>query len=287
MELQKLSANQIQNSSINGLKNVKKEESRQERPQLKENCSSKASQALRGMVLGLALAAGVAASKGMVVHAANNNTPASDNNIAVTQEVEQNTQTSEVEKMADELLGKEQSCSTLYIGGNPHYCKGEMIETRNYNNAQITDEGQLVFLDKETNYRYESGYQINDGTGYIKDFSHYGKYEYCTTLNEKETYYVQNSFELGAEANGSIINLQPGTRFYESAEKNGDYVELAEDGTTFNVYDSAGNQIGSCQFSTADKVAEGLEKGLKGIGIATGAFIGAAGIGTVIATKRN
>lgn len=264
MELKNISGIYNQINSLKNNKETEKQEPQKDIPQLKEHCSSKAAKALRGMALGLALAAGVAAagSKGIVVQAANNNSLDTQNNTTITQEVENNAQTSEVEKMVDNALD-EQSYSTLYVGGKTT-CSGEMRETRNYESAEINSNGQLVFLDQSTEQKMVSGYQLN----------YNGKYEFCSRMQTDTVYSPQNSFELGAEVNNSNINLQPGARFNESVEKNGDYVELAEDGKTFIVYDSSGKEIGSCKFNTPEEFEEQLKTVGKIGGIAALAVAG-------------
>ena len=86
------------------------------------------------------------------------------------------------------------------------------FDGRDYDSAAITRGGCLVF---------------------------YNEIETTKSDGSKSTQYIPvNSFDLQMQPDGRTIELKTGTRFEESTKTNGDYVELAEDGRTFNVYNS-------------------------------------------------
>lgn len=214
------------------------------KPQAKEHCSSKASKALKGMALGLMLAAGVAsAGKAATVKAAENQS--ANNQTAVTQEAETNTAKTDVEMAVDKLMEEEGETVTLHVG-NRVRCHGAMTNGtlfengRNYEVAKISHGGKLKF--------YNVDYEEND----------------------RKVYVLSNSFDLGVNFAGTSIDLKAGSRFEEVDNKRGDYVELAEDGT-FNVYNSDGELIGNVGCDTEDsfntKALCGVAGGVVGVGV--------------------
>ncbi len=227
----------INNSSVNALNTqqnkAEKPEKQQveEKPQLKEHCSSKAGTALRGVVLGLALAAGVAGAKAMPVKACerNNSEP-----ISVTQEVEETAPQTEVEKIVDDMMSEQESSTVTLHAGEQGHCSGKMKlgcilggeNGRNYDTARITSDGQLVMLREDV-------YYIDD-TAYT-------------------TYTEMNRFNLNTNAESRKIDLQTGSRFEETKDKKSDYVELSKDGTQFIVYNENGEEIGTINTVTPDE----------------------------------
>ena len=200
-----------------------------QRPQAKEHCSSKAGKAVRGMMLGLALAAGVSiGAKAMPVQAASSQ-PA-DNGINVMQEMEENVQKTDMEKAVDELMAETESTTTTLHVGDKNTCHGQMSRSelfggRNYDKAAIEKDGTLVFYKEYTHYH-------DDYTSY--------------------SYSQKNSFNLNTETEGSKIQLQTGSRFEETNNVNGDYVVLADDGRTFCVYNKDGEEIGYVEADTPE-----------------------------------
>ena len=208
----------INNSNINALNTqqnkAEKPEKQQaeERPQLKEHCSSKAGNALRGMVLGLTLAAGIAGAKAMPVQAAvrNENEP-----VSVTQETETAAPQTELEAAVDDMMEQQQSVTVTFRTGKQGHCTNSLslsnLVRSNIDSAKITSDGQLVLYDSDDS--------------------------------------VINRFNLntGADTLGKI-NLQTGSRFEESDSKifkKGDYVKLSEDATKFIVYNRFDEEIGT------------------------------------------
>lgn len=254
---------QVNQSVVNALnvQSQKKAETakqdKENKPQVKEHCSSKAGKALRGMALGLMMAAGVASvGKATTVNAVENHS--ANNQTAVTQEAETNVSKTAVEMAVDELMESNGETVSLRTG-NKNDCHGAMSNSilfkngRNYDVAKISDDGKLKFYDEVTN-RTDSG--------------------------THKTYFLENSFDLGVESEGGSVNLQTGSRFEEVKSKNGDYVELAEDGT-FNVYNSDGEQIGHVKCDTKETYNAKL---------LAWAGIGVVGAGVAAATelkKRN
>lgn len=208
-------------------KEVKQTENKEAKPQAKEHCSSKASKALRGAALGLMMAAGIA-SMGKSVKVNAQEMPATANQPTVTQEAETNVAKTDVEMAVDELMENDGKTITFKVGPKS-ICIGEMRggeifeNGRNYDCAKITNGGVLMFYETKT---------VESPSG------------------SKSTEYIPvNSFDLQATPEGKSIDLKAGSRFEESVKMNGDYVELAEDGT-FNVYNSEGEKIGHVKCDT-------------------------------------
>lgn len=208
-------------------KEVKQAENKETKPQSKEHCTSKASKALRGVALGLMMAAGVA-SMGKTAKVNAQAMPAATNQPTVTQEAETNAPKTDVEMAIDDLMENEGKTITFKVGPKS-ICIGEMRggeifeNGRNYDCAKISNGGALVFYETKT---------------------------VTTPSGSKSTEYIPvNSFDLQATPDGKSIDLKSGSRFEESVKMNGDYVELAEDGT-FNVYNSEGEKIGHVKCDT-------------------------------------
>lgn len=229
---------------------AKKQEAKESLPQTKEHCSSKAGKAIRSVALGLMLAAGIAsAGKPMKANAAEN-APA-DNQTTVTQEAETNVAKTDVEMAVDKAMDESEGKTTKLHVGDKNQCYGKMVgsfscfDGRDYDSAAITSGGCLVF---------------------------YNEIETTKSDGSKSTQYIPvNSFDLQTQPDGKSIELKTGTRFEESTKTNGDYVELAEDGRTFNVYNSEGEKIGHVKADTPDTFKT---KVLVGVGLA-----GVAGAG--------
>lgn len=249
-----LEINQIASTAINKNNNndvSEKNANKEEKPQLKEHCSSKAAKALRGMALGLALAASVTTVTTGTISTtaqASENQPA-NNTTSVSEEQEANVQKTDVEMAVENLLEEsEVQTSTLHVG-DKNTCYGKMTMSpflggRDYDMAKISDAGNLDF---------------------------YKSVQYRDSDDDVHTYYVKvNSFDLGTETNGSSIELQVGSRFDQSDKENGDYVELAEDGRTFIVYNGKGEEIGHVRADTPDSYNAKVTAL-----VATGAVLGA------------
>ncbi len=214
-----------ESSKVKDEKQVQKEV----KPQAKEHCSSKASKALRGMALGMMLVAGVAsAGKVSTVKAAENKS--ANNQTTVTQQAETNVPKTDVEMAVDELMENEGTQMTFMVGSEcdcyGSMCSSEIFENgRNYDFAKISNGGVLVF------YATDTIDSVSDDD------------------DEDVTVTMVNAFDLQAKPNGSTIDLKSGSRFEEAVKMNGDYIELAEDGT-FNVYNSEGEKIGHVKCDT-------------------------------------
>lgn len=237
---------------------IKQEPKNENKKQLKEHCSSKAGKALRGLALGLMLAAGVAAgAKSMPVKASSNDTI--DSQTCTMQEAEINTEKTDIEMAVDEAMNQ---TTSLYVGNDTKVnCKGDMTGgERNYECSSITD-GSLCFYDETTHTRVIPYTTVGPN----------GQSQTHTRVQTNHTYTEMNRFNLGTEkqGNGNII-LEKGTRFDEVSEKNGDYVILAEDGKTFLVYNSEGKEIGKCTYQTTEEHDEET----KDLLITTGVIVG-------------
>lgn len=270
---------QINQSAINALNlqsQKKVESSKQEQncnTQIKEHCSSKAGKALRGMALGLIMAAGVA-SVGKAVPVNASGVQSSNNETYVTQEAESNVAKTDVEMAVDKALNAESKSSVLRIIVDQKVpCEGEMTGgERNYEKAQISEDGVLTFYDEsaETNFHREMKY-VGDG-----------KYERVTRLKTEYSYDEMNSFNLGSSVDENKgLELQVGQKYSETTEKNGDYVMLAEDGKTLNVYDNDGKCIGSCSYETVDEYNDRIDT--TAMGAAVGLGIAGAAVGVPMA----
>ncbi len=269
---------QINQSGINALNlqsQKKVESSKQEKesnPQIKEHCSSKAGKALRGMALGLIMAAGVA-SVGKAVPVNASGVQSSNNETAVTQEAEANVAKTDVEMAVDKALNAESKSSVLRVSVDQKVpCEGEMTGgDRNYEKAQISKDGVLTFYDEsaETSFHREMKY-VGDG-----------KYERVTRLKTEYNYDEMNSFNLGSSVENKGLELQVGQKYEETTEKNGDYVMLAEDGKTLNVYDNDGKCIGSCSYETVDGYNDRIDT--VAMGAAVGLGIAGAAVGVTVA----
>lgn len=271
----------INSLNLNAEKKVDtaKQEKQETKQQIKEHCSSKAGKALRGMALGLMLATSVAsAGKAVPVNAAG--VQSSNNETAVTQEAEANVAKTDVEMAVDKAMNTEAKSSVLRVDVNSKVpCEGEMTgEDRNYEKAQISEDGVLTFYDEssETGFHREMKY-VGDG-----------KYERVTRLKTEYSYDEMTSFNLGSSVENKGLELQVGQKYGETTEKNGDYVMLAEDGKTLNVYDNDGKCIGSCSYETVDEYNDRVDVSTKGVvaglGLA-GAVVGLSAAGITIADK--
>lgn len=202
------------------------------KPQLKEHCSSKAGQALKNAALGVMLAASVIAgakAATVPVKAAEPQQPL-DNSTSISQQAETDVAPkTEIEAAVDEMIESNTGHpSKLHVGGKLN-CMGKMtdsfsfIDERSYDSAEITKGGSLVFYNKVSS---------SDG---------------------ENTHYVPvNSFDLKAQPQGKEIVLQTGSRFEEATKMHGDYIELADDGVTFNVYNAEGENIGHVRAETPE-----------------------------------
>lgn len=237
---------------------------KQENVQIKEHCSSKAGKALRGMALGLMLAtSALAVGKPANVQAAQNN---SAQDTAVTQEATQNVAKTDVEMAVDNAMAEK---SVIRVDSGKIDCEGEMTgEGRNYEVAQISEDGVLTFSDKS----------IDENVVLKRKFMSDGSYQLVPRVEIETNYEEKNSFNLGATVDNNEITLQVGQKYGEVAEKSGDYVMLAEDGKTINVYDSQDKCIGSCSFETADEYNTRKDGNYK----ALGAVAGAVGVASAI-----
>ena len=230
------------------------------KPQLKEHCSSKAANALKGIALGVILAAGIATgAKAAPVKANENNIP--ENQTSVSQQAEVAVASTEIEAAVDEAMNKE--TSDLYTGYRVS-CEGEMTEgERNYKASDISDDGILTFYDVS---RERASNNLSKANKY------------------KNVYEAVNSFDLETKAENNSAQVKIGQKFEETTAKNGDYVELAEDGKTFNVYDENGNFIGSCTYKTEEErnnANDNFNKGIAGIAVGTLGVMGSA-VGVLI-----
>ena len=231
--------NKIQMNGVNLNTNVSNAKKAQElkpqeeaKPQLKEHCSSKAGQALKNVALGVMLAASViAGAKATTVPVKANETQQPlDNSTSISQQAETSAAPqTEVEAAVDEMINNHAGKpSKLHVGGKLS-CSGSMrdsfsiIDKRSYDAAEITKGGNLVFYNKITS---------SDG-----DSTHY---------------LPVNSFDLKASTNGDSIVLQTGSRFEEATKLHGDYIELADDGVTFNVYNADGEKLGHVKAQTPE-----------------------------------
>lgn len=260
--MDKISLNGI-NSQVN-LRETKSEKENkpkaEEKPQLKEHCSSKAANALKGIALGVILAAGIATgAKAAPVKANENNVP--ENQTSVSQQAEVAVASTEIEAAVDEAMNKE--TSDLYTGYRVS-CEGEMTEgDRNYKASDISDDGILTFYDVS---RERASNNLSKANKY------------------KNVYEAVNSFDLETKAENNSAQVKIGQKFEETTAKNGDYVELAEDGKTFNVYDENGNFIGSCTYKTEEErnnANDNFNKGIAGIAVGTLGVMGSA-VGVLI-----
>lgn len=235
------------NMNLPETKKVKKSNPREDiRPQAKEHCSSKAGMALKNVALGVMLAASViAGSKAVTVPAKAENMQPVDNSTSVSQQAEVNTEKTDIEMAVDEAMQTESRTSTIYanVGGKVD-CEGEMTNgDRCYEKASISEDGVLTFYDQKVHNEIVSQVVVNPNGGT----------SIVPRTETKFTYDAKNAFNLGSSPSGNNISLKTGDKFEEVSAQNGDYVELAEDGTTFNVYDEAGNQIGSCRYMTPEQ----------------------------------
>ncbi len=249
--------NNIKMNSVNVNTNVsnakKTQESKQKeeaKPQLKEHCSSKAGQALKNAALGVMLAASViAGAKAATVpaKAAENQQPI-DNSTSISQQAETNAAPkTEIEAAVDEMMENKEVQTTKLHVGDRNNCHGKMTSPlsflggKNYECAEITEDGSLVFYNK------------------------------VLTAGNVIKFEPVNSFDLKAQPDGKSIELQTGSRFEESTNVHGDYIELADDGRTFNVYNSDGENIGHVK---ADTPESNVAKFIIG-GLGTAAILGA------------
>ena len=227
----------------------------EEKPQMKEHCSSKAANALKGVALGVILAAGIATgAKAAPVKTSANNVV--DNQTSVSQQAEVAVASTEIEAAVDEAMNNK--VSNLYMA-NIVTCSGEMTEgDRNYKAAGISDDGVLTFY----------------------DVSREGKSNNLSKMNKyKNVYEAVNSFDLETKAENNSAQVKIGQKFEETTAKNGDFVELADDGKTFNVYDESGNFIGSCTYKTEEERNEAndnFNKGIAAVAVGTLAVMGTA-----------
>ncbi len=223
------------------------------KPQLKEHCSSKAANALKGVALGIILAAGIATgAKAAPVKANANNIP--ENQTSVSQQAEIAVASTEIEAAVDEAMNNK--VSDLYTA-NKVSCTGEMTEgDRNYKASDISDDGILTFYDVSQERASNNLSKAN-------------KY--------KNVYEAVNSFDLETKSEHNSAQVKIGQKFEETTAKNGDYVELAEDGKTFNVYDESGNFIGSCTYKTEEERNEANDNFNKGIAATAVGTLGVMG----------
>ena len=227
----------------------------EEKPQMKEHCSSKAANALKGVALGVILAAGIATGeKAAPVKTSANNVV--DNQTSVSQQAEVAVASTEIEAAVDEAMNNK--VSNLYTA-NIVTCSGEMTEgDRTYNAACISDDGVLTFYDVSRERKSNNLSKMN-------------KY--------KNVYEAVNSFDLETKTENNSAQVKIGQKFEETTAKNGDFVELAEDGKTFNVYDESGNFIGSCTYKTEEERNEAndnFNKGIAAVAVGTLAVMGTA-----------
>lgn len=260
--MDKISLNGI-NSQVN-LRETKSEKENkpqtEAKPQLKEHCSSKVANALKGVALGVILATGIATgAKAAPIKTNSNNMP--DNQTSVSQQAEVAVASTEIEAAVDEAMNKE--TSDLYTGYRVS-CEGEMTEgDRNYKASDISDDGILTFYDVS---RERASNNLSKANKY------------------KNVYEAVNSFDLETKAENNSAQVKIGQKFEETTAKNGDYVELAEDGKTFNVYDENGNFIGSCTYKTEEErnnANDNFNKGIAGIAVGTLGVMGSA-VGVLI-----
>jgi len=239
------------NTNVSNAKKTQESKPQEEvKPQLKEHCSSKAGQALKNVALGVMLAASViAGAKAATVpaKAAENQQPV-DNSTSISQQAEMSAAPkTEIEAAVDEMLeNKDEQITKLHVGDR-NDCHGKMTSPlsflggKNYECAEITEDGSLVFYNK------------------VLSVGNVIKFE------------PVNSFDLKAQPDGKSIELQKGSRFEESTNVHGDYVELAEDGRTFNVYNADGENIGHVKTDTPESNAAKLIIG----GLGAAAILGA------------
>lgn len=252
------------NTNLPEAKNVKKSKQKEEvRPQTKEHCSSKAGMALKNVALGVMLAASViAGSKAATVPAKAENTQPIDNSTSVSQQAEVNTEKTDIEMAVDEAMQTESRTSTIYanVGGKVN-CEGQMTGgDRHYEKASISEDGVLTFYSQEVHNEIVSQIVVNPNGGT----------SIVPRTQTKYVYDAKNAFNLGSSPSGNNISLKTGSKFEEVSAQNGDYVELAEDGTTFNVYDSDGNEIGSCSYMTPQQHEQDKKEKLEFAAITAG-----------------
>lgn len=274
------------NSNVTEKKNKSKINQKSEtRPQIKEHCSSKAGQALKNVALGVMLAASVVAgAKAMAVPAKAAETQPVDNQTSVSQQAEVNTEKTDIEMAVEEAMQADSKTATIYanVGGKVN-CDGEMTSgDRKYEAASISKDGILTFYDQEAHSKVVSTVVMNPNGG-------------SSVIPRTETDYTykeMNAFNLGTSPIDNAISLKTGEKFEEVSAKNGDYVELAEDGTTFNVYDEDGNQIGSCNYLTLEQHAEAAKAKkqadailLAGVTLGVGAVVGGVKIADKLSDK--
>lgn len=272
--MQKLNLNGI-NSKINLSETTKAKETKKNeiaRPQLKEHCSSKAGQALRGLALGAILAASViSVGKATTVPVKANELQNTDNHTSITQEAEENVEKTDIEMAVEKAINSESKTSALYVkAGEKVDCKGEMTGgDRFYEKASISEDGVLTFYEEEAETNFSSKLKITPN----------GEVSIKPKVEREYNYTEKNSFNLGISLNNKSLNIKIGAKFEEMSAKNGDYVQLAEDGKTFIVYNEMGNQIGSCSYETiAEHNANAKSNGMTIAATFLTAGIGVAGI---------
>lgn len=235
-----------------------KEEKPQEKPQLKEHCSSKAGKALRGVALGLMLAASVAGGAAAMkpVKASAEELPQT----SITQEI------SDVNAVSEAESSNSNKSVTIACHGYLNTCEGEMKDgCRRYQYAQFNDDGTLEFYNKS----YYSGF---------------GDKEY-------ETKDTRNIFDLQSSSTGSKtdyydthMTLQTGTKFEEMGNQFGDYVMIDEN-CLITVYDKNDKAIGTVQCKDYDQIVKDREEGgpvvLAGLGV-----LGVAGAAVLISENK-
>lgn len=265
------------NMNLSETKNKKDVKAKEDtRPQVKEHCSSKAGMALKNVALGVMLAASViAGAKATTVPVKAENTQPVDNSTSVSQQAEVSAEKTDIEMAVDEAMQTESRTSTIYanVGGKVD-CEGEMTNgDRCYEKASISEDGVLTFYDQKVHNEIVSQVVVNPNGGT----------SIVPRTETKFTYDAKNAFNLGTSTSNNEISLKAGERFEEVSSKNGDYVELAEDGTTFNVYDEAGNQIGSCRYMTPEQHEQARKNENQAMGIVAGTVaLGAAGVVGVV-----
>ncbi len=188
----------------------------------------------------------------MPVHAAESNS--ANNTTSVTQETQTNVEKTDMEKTVDDLMSETEGTTTTLHVGDKNTCFGKMATSelfggRYYDKAAIEEDGTLVF------YR-----QIEE-------------HNYSTDMTEYH-YVKKNSFNLNTETQGKTIQLQTGSRFEETSNLHGEYVVLADDGRTFQVYNQEGEEIGHVEADTPESHKTEVIAEIGAAGVMAGIYFG-------------
>lgn len=230
-----------------------KQERPQEEAQLKEHCSSKAGKAIRGVALGLMLAASVAGGAAAMkpVRASAAELPQT----SITQEI------SDVNAVSESETSNSKSV-TIACHGYLNKCEGQMKDgCRRYQYAQFNEDGTLEFY-TESHHR---------GLG-DRDY---------TTRD------TRNIFDLQSSATGAKndyydthMTLQTGTKFEETGNQFGDYVMIDEN-CKITVYDKNDNVVGTVQCKDYDQLVKDKEEAAPVV-LTLAGLLTVGGIGTII-----